>query len=175
MGRFFNDRGSSRRDERPMMHRATCDKCGKDCEVPFRPSGNKPVFCSRCFEKEPGGDRDRDRNNNNRRERRDFSSKSLFSAVCDECGKNCEVPFKPSSDKPIYCSKCFENVDPKRREPRSEKTFDMAPLQEELKAMNSKLDDLIALLQPVEKKAKAVSKTKAIAKPKAKAKKTKEK
>jgi len=31
------------------MHDATCDKCGKECQVPFRPSGDKPVLCSDCF------------------------------------------------------------------------------------------------------------------------------
>ena len=33
------------------MHRVTCDKCGEACEVPFRPTGDKPVYCSRCFRK----------------------------------------------------------------------------------------------------------------------------
>jgi CxxC-x17-CxxC domain-containing protein len=32
----------------------------------------------------------------------------MFDAVCDECGKNCQVPFQPTSGKPIYCSECFE-------------------------------------------------------------------
>ena len=49
-GRFgggdFSRRGSGRRE----MHQAVCDKCGKNCEVPFRPSGDKPIFCSNCFE-----------------------------------------------------------------------------------------------------------------------------
>ena len=31
------------------MHEVTCDKCGKRCEVPFKPSGDKPVYCSDCF------------------------------------------------------------------------------------------------------------------------------
>jgi len=37
------------------MHRATCAECGKPCEVPFKPSGDKPVFCSNCFGKGNGG------------------------------------------------------------------------------------------------------------------------
>ena len=51
------DRGDSggrsgKRDfERRIMHEAICDKCGKRCEVPFKPSGNKPVYCSDCFRK----------------------------------------------------------------------------------------------------------------------------
>src|SRR3989344_4612431 len=28
---------------------ATCSHCGKSCQVPFRPNGKKPVFCSACF------------------------------------------------------------------------------------------------------------------------------
>lgn len=51
-----NDRPAPRRDfGRPgakrVMHKAVCSQCGQDCEVPFEPIGNKPVFCSECFEK----------------------------------------------------------------------------------------------------------------------------
>lgn len=35
---------------RPMLHKTVCSKCGKDCEVPFRPSGGRPVFCRECFQ-----------------------------------------------------------------------------------------------------------------------------
>ena len=31
----------------------------------------------------------------------------LFPAVCAECKKNCEVPFRPTGDKPVYCRDCF--------------------------------------------------------------------
>jgi CxxC-x17-CxxC domain-containing protein len=41
------------------MHKAVCDACKKDCEVPFRPTSGKPIFCSDCFSKQGGGDRDR--------------------------------------------------------------------------------------------------------------------
>lgn len=33
------------------MYQAVCSKCGKDCRVPFMPSGDKPVYCSDCFER----------------------------------------------------------------------------------------------------------------------------
>jgi len=38
------------------MHPATCSSCNQPCEVPFRPNGRKPVFCSNCFKKEGGGE-----------------------------------------------------------------------------------------------------------------------
>jgi CxxC-x17-CxxC domain-containing protein len=31
------------------MFSATCSNCGKEAQVPFKPSGNKPVYCSDCF------------------------------------------------------------------------------------------------------------------------------
>jgi len=47
-----NDRGGyggGRGSDRPGMHKAVCNECRSDCEVPFKPVGNKPIFCSRCF------------------------------------------------------------------------------------------------------------------------------
>lgn len=34
------------------MYKADCAKCGNSCEVPFRPNGKKPVYCSNCFVKD---------------------------------------------------------------------------------------------------------------------------
>lgn len=33
------------------MFGATCADCRKHCEVPFRPIGDKPVYCKECFAK----------------------------------------------------------------------------------------------------------------------------
>jgi CxxC-x17-CxxC domain-containing protein len=32
------------------MFPATCASCGKSCQVPFQPNGDKPVYCSDCFQ-----------------------------------------------------------------------------------------------------------------------------
>jgi CxxC-x17-CxxC domain-containing protein len=49
---FEKKRWGGDRDNGPtMLHKAVCSECGKNCAVPFRPSGNKPVFCSECFSK----------------------------------------------------------------------------------------------------------------------------
>jgi CxxC-x17-CxxC domain-containing protein len=32
------------------MFSATCSSCGREAQVPFRPSGAKPVYCSDCFQ-----------------------------------------------------------------------------------------------------------------------------
>jgi len=34
--------------------------------------------------------------------------REMFSAICSECGQTAQVPFQPRTDKPVYCSSCFE-------------------------------------------------------------------
>jgi len=34
-----------------VLHKAVCADCKKECEVPFRPTGNRPVYCKECFGK----------------------------------------------------------------------------------------------------------------------------
>jgi CxxC-x17-CxxC domain-containing protein len=36
------------------MFSATCSSCGREAQVPFRPSGAKPVYCSDCFSSQRG-------------------------------------------------------------------------------------------------------------------------
>ena len=33
------------------MHPAVCAQCGAQTQVPFRPRGDRPVYCSDCFSK----------------------------------------------------------------------------------------------------------------------------
>lgn len=51
----FGDRGDRPRLE---MHEAVCDECQQACEVPFRPSGDKPVYCKSCFDNKGGASHD---------------------------------------------------------------------------------------------------------------------
>lgn len=77
-GGFSRDRGSDRPSygnrgyDKPQMFTATCDQCGKECQVPFRPNGSKPVFCSECFEAKGG-------NGNTERPTRRFDRPAEFS------------------------------------------------------------------------------------------------
>lgn len=48
----FNRRDSERsssKDTGFQLYHAVCDKCGRDCDIPFKPTGNKPVYCRSCF------------------------------------------------------------------------------------------------------------------------------
>jgi CxxC-x17-CxxC domain-containing protein len=62
-GGDYRRRDSGRRE----MHRAVCDECGQNCEVPFRPSGDKPIYCSNCFENRGGGNSNRSNRSSERR------------------------------------------------------------------------------------------------------------
>jgi len=50
-----------------------------------------------------------------------FSSepREMHKAVCSECKKDCEVPFKPSKDsegklRPVFCKDCYAKKKPRR-------------------------------------------------------------
>ncbi|MEK6927514.1 MAG: CxxC-x17-CxxC domain-containing protein [Nanoarchaeota archaeon] len=51
-GRSFGGNRGPRRDFGPReMHKATCAECKQECEVPFKPTEGKPVYCRDCFQK----------------------------------------------------------------------------------------------------------------------------
>ena len=122
-----DDRYSRGRRESAVV---TCADCGTECEVPFVPRSNKPVYCDDCFResrREDLGD-DRYSRNDRRESRRDdrresrrddrFSRKRKESAfvTCADCGDECEIPFVPKTDRPVYCSDCFKQNKPQDNE-----------------------------------------------------------
>jgi len=134
---FSKSRFSGKDTGRPTMHKATCSKCGKTCEVPFKPNGDKPIFCNDCFDSKKnyeGNERKPFERNSNDRE--------MFAAVCDECKKSCRVPFKPSNNKPVYCSDCFEG-----KENDSHGDNRNVNLKQELDAIKIRLDEIVRLLR----------------------------
>jgi CxxC-x17-CxxC domain-containing protein len=49
---FGNNFGGGGRNFGPReMHKATCSDCGQECEVPFKPTEGKPVYCRECYKK----------------------------------------------------------------------------------------------------------------------------
>ncbi len=92
--------------------------------------------------------------------------REMFKTVCSSCGKECEVPFKPTNGKPVYCSECFDRISPRtdrperseRPERRDRPSFDrhQAPSTprvdygQQFEALNTKMDKLIVLLTPKE-------------------------
>jgi len=90
------------------MYKATCSDCGAECEVPFKPTEGKPVRCQECFRKNRPqrsfGGRGRSFGGGRGFDRR---PREMHKAICAECKKECEVPFKPTEGKPVYCKECY--------------------------------------------------------------------
>jgi len=41
---------------------------------------------------------------------RDRGPREMFTATCSNCGREAQVPFRPTSGKPVYCSDCFRSI-----------------------------------------------------------------
>jgi CxxC-x17-CxxC domain-containing protein len=160
-GSNFGNRNSGRTE----MHRAVCADCGSNCEVPFRPTGDKPVLCSSCFGNSSGAERrssrpernDRGGDNRYSSAPRDFdrsrsrNDREMFSAVCDNCNRDCEVPFRPSSNKPVFCSNCFEDMENEGKEPTRKSASSGGSndrILAELVKLNEKIDRIFSEMEP---------------------------
>ena len=108
--------------------------------------------------------------------RGDSGRRTMHKAICDKCKKECELPFKPTGDKPVFCSDCFRskgNVRPPEtrgsdfRRP-SRPSFDnrqVSPsaqntgeLKEQIKMLNSKLDKILTVLNMIASEKPSASK-----------------
>jgi len=93
--------------------------------------------------------------------KRDFGNsgvaRQMFKTICSSCGKDCEVPFKPFGNKPVFCSNCFgknnEGSGTRRFEdrsfnkPRFEDRNNRPPQEsEQYNLLNAKLDKILAIL-----------------------------
>ena len=147
-------KNSKRRDDRGgrdfgqrsqmQMHEAICAECGQKCEVPFKPTGDKPVYCSNCFTARQGAMPRRSEGRDFGRPRFRDRDKKMFSAICDKCGKPCQVPFQPTPGKPIYCEQCFD-----RGGKGGERGGDRGgtpKTDQQLVSINAKLDKIINAL-----------------------------
>jgi CxxC-x17-CxxC domain-containing protein len=115
------------------MHNAICSECGKKCKVPFKPTGDKPVFCADCF--------------GSRANERDFvqskyQDKRMHLAICAECGNKCEVPFRPTPGKPIYCKTCF-------RKSGTAGGKKVEQFKEQFEKLHAKLDTILKFLASI--------------------------
>jgi len=78
-----------------------CAKCNTHItQLPFQPSGDRPVYCLEC-----------NRSYHESKRQDDSGARQLFDVNidCGGCGaKITQLPFQPSSDKPIYCRDCMQ-------------------------------------------------------------------
>lgn len=82
--------------------RIQCRDCGQEFifsvseQEFYREKGfeNDPVRCKGC-------------RNNRKASRGVGGARQMYQVTCAECGKETEVPFRPTGEKPVYCRDCF--------------------------------------------------------------------
>ena len=66
-------------------------------------------------------------------------------AICDRCGKSCTLPFRPTANKPVYCSDCFRKNDSfQESKPSRSLGSSSSP---DLTEINAKLDKIMRALK----------------------------
>ena len=113
---------------------------------------NRGNFGKRGFSRPGGRDSGRfGRRDSGRFDRRDSNrsrgseDRDMHEAICAKCGSECEVPFRPTEGKPVYCSDCFK----KRGSLESDEA--RKPSREEFDQINRKLDRILKILEPPKK------------------------
>ena len=84
----------------------------------------------------------RNSNNFGNKNRRDFE---MTKVICSSCGAECEVPFKPTSTKPVYCDKCFARKG-KDSPSRFNKQDSNKVNDKDIELINKKLDKIMKAL-----------------------------
>ena len=79
-------------------------KC-KDCGNEFVfTAGEQEFYAEKGFQNEPQRCKAcRDARKNGAK-----GAREMFAAVCADCGGEAKITFQPSTDRPVYCSACFE-------------------------------------------------------------------
>jgi len=81
------------------------------------------------------------RDSGRRRDRRDRGNMQKTKVTCASCGNECEIPFKPTTDKPVYCDDCFA------KEGKSKRGSGNRNSGKDLKIINEKLDKIMKALK----------------------------
>jgi len=138
-----SERGSTQ------MHPATCAECGQSCEVPFKPTGSRPVFCRECFK----GNQEDSRPPRSFGGDRSFDEKKMYKTRCATCGEECSVPFQPKPGRAIYCRNCMgkkeggRDFNAPREDRRGGENKGWSLTKEQFEMLNSKMDKILKLLQ----------------------------
>ena len=79
-----------------------CKDCGKDF---IFTAGEQEFYAEKGFKNQP----QRCKECRIARKNQEKGEREYFTATCSVCGKEAKLPFRPSSDRPVYCSECYES------------------------------------------------------------------
>lgn len=89
----------------------TCAECGKSFVFTI---GEQEFYSSKGLQNEPKRCPDCRSNRKQARSGGSGKPRQMFQAICARCGTECEVPFEPRQERPVYCSNCYAATKPER-------------------------------------------------------------
>lgn len=87
---------------------------------------------------------------------RDSGKPTMHQAICSDCNQECEVPFKPSNDRPVLCRNCFKakgGASPRESDDRGgfgKRSFNKggsSMTREQFEILDAKLNKIIDILE----------------------------
>jgi len=111
-----------------------------------KPAEVKPFAVQKPFQQQANAHAQAQRQNERFRER------VMYKVICADCRKQCEVPFRPSGNRPVYCQECFS-----RRKNATSSSFKPS-IDNRLRQTPSVAAATIAKPQAIEKKKSAMKK-----------------
>jgi CxxC-x17-CxxC domain-containing protein len=138
-----------------------------------RPKSDADYSTKKRFDKKPafGNNRGGDRKSFGGSRGSDRRETEMFKTTCTTCGRPAEVPFRPDGSKPVLCRDCFsgqaggrddfqkrDRFTPAGADRRPERKFDsprpdrgpspdFKALQEQVRTLEGKLDEVLTLLK----------------------------
>ena len=85
--------------EPPTLHTIICSMCGKEDQVPFKPTRGTAVLCRDCFEVK------KKRKHRNREIMRKVAGR--FKVICENCGKEVELNYRRATEPVKLCDECY--------------------------------------------------------------------
>ncbi|MBC5823862.1 MAG: zinc-ribbon domain containing protein [Candidatus Eremiobacteraeota bacterium] len=81
----------------------------RDCGTEFAfTAGEQEFYSQKGFEHEPS--RCAVCRHARKRDRPSGGERTMYDAVCSQCGVATQVPFSPQPEKPVYCADCYRAV-----------------------------------------------------------------
>ncbi len=77
----------------------------KKLDILINQSSKRPF--ERNYSQKPSPSFDRSHRNDRGWQGDGRREKTYTRVICSDCNKECEIPFKPSEDRPVFCSDCF--------------------------------------------------------------------
>jgi CxxC-x17-CxxC domain-containing protein len=85
--------------EPPTLHTIVCSMCGKEDQVPFKPTRGTAVLCRDCFEVK------KRRKHRNREIMRKVAGR--FKVICENCGTEVELNYRRATEPVKLCDECY--------------------------------------------------------------------